>query len=128
MAGAKRVIFTLGTFGESADSVFHSITAESLATPRDDLMRICLMANIENKLIVGCIIYIMKSYNKFHCPQTGSEMTRVHRTAFNHILTNLRTELTQLSEIHGLDILGRIDFFQQGVCRMILIHIAFKTV
>jgi hypothetical protein len=91
-------------------------------------MSISLMSDIEDKLVLRGIIYIMKSYNKFDGSQTGAEMTRIHRTALYHISTDLFTENSQLGDIHSLDILRGVHLVKQSICLIILIHMAFKSV
>lgn len=66
------------------------------------------MSYIKDKLILWCIIDIMKPYHQLDRSETRSEMARIHRTALDHILTDLRTEVPEFIKTQFLDILRRI--------------------
>ena len=92
MSNAKGIIFALRTLEESADSVFHPVLEESVASAGYDLMGIGLMSHIENKLIFRCIIYIMQGDYKLDSSEARPQMSWIYRTALDHILTDLLTK------------------------------------
>ena len=81
-------------------------------------MGICLMAYIEDNLVLRCIIYIMKGNDKFYSTEAGTKMTGVDRTAFDHILTDLIAESLQFIKAHPFYICRRVHLFKNPVCRV----------
>ena len=108
MACAESVILAFRTLWKTTDAVLRAILTKSLATTCYNLVSIGLMSHIEDKFVLGSIINIMETDNKFDRSETWSEMARIHRAAIDHILTNLCTKLAKLIHIQLLDILRRI--------------------
>ena len=108
MAHTKGIILAFRTLRKTADAIFCSVLSESIATSCDNLMSIGLVSHIEDKLVLRGIIHIMKTYDELYRSETRSEMTGIHRASLDHILTDLRTKLSQLIDIQLLDILRRI--------------------
>jgi len=53
MRSAERIVFALAAFGETGQATFLAKRANTVASPRQDFMRIALMADVEDQLIVG---------------------------------------------------------------------------
>ena len=69
----------------------------------------------------------MQTDNKFNCTEAGSKMSRIDRTALDHIMTDFLTKRPQLSDAQCFDIFRRVHLIKKCICRIILIHIAFKN-
>jgi hypothetical protein len=115
MTCAEGVIFALRAFRETADSVFLPIMTKGLAPSRYDLMGIGLMSHIKDKLVVRGVIHIVKAYHQFHRAEARAKMTGIDRTALYHIMTNLRTENSELLHREALDVSRGIHLVKQRI-------------
>jgi hypothetical protein len=116
MSDAESIVLALRALEEAADTVLHPVLSESVASTSYDLMGISLMAHIENQLVFRSIIHVMQGHYKLHGTEARAKVTRVHRAALYHILTDLFAKLTKLVHTQTLDVCRRIYFAENFIC------------
>ena len=110
MTDSECIILTLRALQEATDTVLHPVLQEGIATTCYYLMGISLMTYVKDKLVLRCIIDIMKGYYKLHRAKTWSQVAWIHRTALYHILTNLLAKLLELVHIQTFYVCRRVHF------------------
>ena len=71
---AERVIVAFGALGEAAEAAALAQGADAVAPPGQDLVRIALMADVPDQLVVGRIEHIMDRRGQLHHAQARSQM------------------------------------------------------
>ena len=84
MGRAKGIERAFGTFGETGQSAFLAQGPDTVAPPRQDLVRIALMPDIKNQLVCRRIEHGMDRHSQFHDPQRGSKVPACHRDGRDH--------------------------------------------
>ena len=69
MSCAECVVFAFGTFREAADAILHPVLPEGFATAGDDLVGICLMAYVEDKLVLWRVVDVVEAHHEFDCSE-----------------------------------------------------------
>ena len=110
MAYSKCIILAFRAFREAADAVLCAVASECFAAACDDLVGICLVADVKYDLVQRRIVDIVKTHNQFDSSETRPQMARVDSAAFYHVLPNLLTEGLELLHREALDVCGRVDF------------------
>ena len=106
MARTKRVVLALGHTREATNAAHLAIRREKIATLRDDLMRICLMAYIPHQLIVRCVVDIVQSNGQLNRTEARCQVARVFRALLDNVLAQLATILRQLLKTQVLQVGG----------------------
>jgi hypothetical protein len=78
-------------------------------------MGISLMAHIENQLVFRSIIHVMQGHYKLHGTEARAKVTRVHRAALYHILTDLFAQRTKFFYTQAFNITRRVYPIQKLV-------------
>jgi hypothetical protein len=76
------------------------------------------MSYVEDDLVLRCIEHVMQAYHELYSSETRSEMAGIHRTAFDHILTDLLTEYLQILYTEALDICRGVYVVKKCICRI----------
>ena len=82
-------------------------------------MGICLVAYVEDDLVLRSVVDIVESDNQFYRSETRSQMAGIDSTAFYHIVTDLLTEFLQLLDGECLDVCRGVDLVEIYVCRVV---------
>src|SRR5579864_2846895 len=114
MRGAERVILALRAFGEARKSAALTERAHAIATPRQNLVRICLVPDIPDQAIAGRVKNVMQRDGQFDDTEAGAKMTTRDRDDVDSFLPQLVSKLTQLILGKGPQICGLSNLVQQG--------------
>ena len=79
MCGAKGVVFAFGPLGETGQPVTLAQGSDTVAAPRENLVRVDLMADIPDNLVIRCIEQIMQRNGQFDHAEPSAEMAAGHR-------------------------------------------------
>ena len=120
MATDKRIIGTFLGRGKGAQPMQLAIRGELLAAASQDLMSISLMAHIPYDAVVGGVKHIVQCNRQLNNPQTGRQMSRVHRQFLHNRLAQLVADLRQLLNRQLPQIVGVIYLFKY--LKIILFH------
>ena len=111
MAGYKGIILTLGRIGKGTQSLELPIRVETVATTRQNLMRVGLMPDIPHQLILRCIKYIMQRHGQLNRAQRRCQVSRIMTERADNkipqLVTNCRQRLLrQLLQVgRGIDLM-----------------------
>ena len=109
MRGAKRIVFTLGAFGEPRQAAAPPQGPDTVAPAGENLMRIGLVANVPNQTVARCIENIMKGYRKLDHAKPGTEMAARHRDRIDRLDTQFGCDLGEIGLLQPPQIGGRRD-------------------
>ena len=98
MAGNKRIVMTFTRFGKAADAAGQSQRIEVLVPPGEQLVRVCLMADVPDKSVVGIVEDSMQSNRQLNRSERGCQMPAIVGDDFEDPLTQLFTQLCQLNK------------------------------
>ena len=127
MACAECVIFTLAPDWKTADSPWHTVLFECLASSGYYLVGIRLMADIEYYLILRGIENVMKPHDQLYRPEAGGDVAGVHCAAPDDIFPDFIAECLQLLDAKLPHIVRRIDFFKNHKCKITILFRLFLT-
>ena len=74
MRRAERVIGALGAFGKARKTVLHPQGADTVAAFGQDFMRVALVADVPDQLVLGRIKHRMDRDRQFNHAQTRAQM------------------------------------------------------
>ena len=74
MAGAERVVFTLGALGEAGQAAALAYGADTVAPAGEDLVRIGLMADVPDQPVVRRIEHRVQRDGELDHAEAGAEM------------------------------------------------------
>src|SRR3546814_16860391 len=86
MRSAEGVVLALRPLGEAAEAAALAQGADSVAPPGQYLVRIALVADIPDQLVVGRVEHIMDRRGQLHHAQPGPQMAAGHADGGNHFL------------------------------------------
>ena len=96
MAGVMDVVGTLRTAGKARDAAFLAQMGKPRAPAREKLVRIGLMAHVEQELVFGQMEHAMRGEDDFDCSQGRSQVAAVDGGSRNHLFTQLLGQLPKL--------------------------------
>ena len=79
MRGAERIVFALGALGETGQSAALAHGADAVAPAGQDLVRIGLMADVPDQLVVRGVEDVMQGDGQLDHAEAGAEMAAGHR-------------------------------------------------
>ncbi len=85
MGGAEGVVFALGAAGEAGQAVFLAQRADAVAAAGQDLVRIALVADIEDQPVVGRVEDVVDGDRQFDHAEAGAEMAAGARDRIDHL-------------------------------------------
>ncbi len=109
VARAENVVFALVVLAEAGEAAAHAQGADAVAPPGQDLVRICLMADVPDELVIRGVEHLMQSDGELDHAKARAEVTAGHRHRVDGLLAKLRRELRQLVVFEGPKVLGRHD-------------------
>ncbi len=74
MRGAERVVFALGALGEAGQAAALAQRADAVAPAGEDLVRIGLVADVPDQLVVGRVEDVVQRDREFDDAEAGAEM------------------------------------------------------
>ena len=106
--GTERIVFALRTLGETGQAAALAQRADTVAAPGQDLVRIALVPDIPDDLVVRRLEHMMQRRGQLDHAQTGTEMSAGDR----HRVDRLGTQLVG----YGFE-LGQAQIAQ--ICRVV---------
>ncbi len=82
---AESVVGALFHLGKSAYAVAGAVLLEKLLAAGQDLVGVGLVADVEDDLVRGRIIYIVETYYQLNGAQAGSQVPGIAGTAVHHV-------------------------------------------
>ena len=113
MRRSERVVFALGAAGEAAEAAALAKSADAVAPPGHDLVRIGLVADVPDQLVAGRVEHIMERDRQLDYAQPSAQMPAGHRHRGNHFLTKFVGKLGQLFFVQRPQVGGIVDGVQQ---------------
>ena len=92
MSCSKRIIFTFAHPWEPADTFVHPVGIKDILSAGEDLMGICLVADIPDDFIERSIENIMDGNSQLNRSQAGPQVSGIGRDHINNELPDLRAE------------------------------------
>ena len=113
MRGAERVVLALGALGEAGQAAALTQRADAVAPPGEDLVRIGLVADVPDQLVVGRVEHVVQRHREFHDAEAGAEMAAGLGDGVDGLGTQFVGELAQLLGGKVLQIAGKADAIEQ---------------
>ena len=99
MGGAERVVLALGTTREAGQAAALADGAHAVASPREDLVRIGLMADVPDQPVAGRVEGVVQRNGELDHAESGAEMAAGDGNGIDRFLTQLIRELPQLADL-----------------------------
>jgi hypothetical protein len=96
MRGAERIVLALAPPGEAAEAPALPKGADAVAPAGDDLVRIGLMADVPDQLVVRRVEHIVKRHGELDDAECRAEMSAGDRHRRDRLLAQLVGELREL--------------------------------
>ncbi len=80
-----------------------------------NLVRVALMAGVENDLVARCLEGIVGGNRQLHHAEAGTEMPPHGADHVNHELADFGADLPEQTLFKAAQIVRRVDVFQEGV-------------
>ncbi len=96
MRGAERVVLALGALGEAGQAAALTQRADTVAPAGEDLVRIGLVADVPDQLVVRRIEDVMQRHRQLDHAQAGAEMAAGLGDGVDHLVAQLVGELPEL--------------------------------
>ena len=93
MSHSECVVGALCHIGEPADAVFAPQAPELFPSRSQDFVRIGLMSDVEDELVLWRGVHVVQCDYDFHRAQARSQVPGIGRTYLYYIVANLRAEL-----------------------------------
>ena len=106
---AERVIFAFAALGETRQALRLPQRPDAIATPRENLVRIGLMADIPDQAIAGRIEDVVNGRGQLDHAEAGAEVTAGHRDRVDGLLTELVGDLLHLLDLELAQVVRRFD-------------------
>ena len=113
MRRTERIIFAFAAFGEARQPAACPQRTDTVTPPGQYLMRIALMANVPDKLVIGRVEDIMNRSRQFDDAEPRAKMAACNRYGRNHFAAQFISKLTQLIRFQGAEIGGCVDRIEQ---------------
>ena len=114
MRGAERVVFALRTLREAGKAAALSQRAYPVAPAGQDLVRIGLMADIEDQRVARRVEDGMDRHRQFHDAEAGAQMASGNRHRGNGLLAKFVSKANQLACREAFHVGGRRDPVQDA--------------
>ena len=103
---SKGVVFALLGRGEGFQALKLAVGVELLATTCENLVRVCLVAYVPHKAVVGRVEHIVQRYGEFDDSERRTKVSGVLREFADDELAQLFAQLRQLRELQTAQIVG----------------------
>lgn len=99
MTGAERVIFAFTAARKTGNAIRLAQRLHFFAAPRQDFMRVGLVADIPDQFVIGCVEHVMQCDGEFYHTEVGGQMSAGSGNTFNQKRTQLFSQLYELSAL-----------------------------
>ena len=113
MRGTEGIVFAFRPLCESGQSVTLSQRADTVTPAGQDFMRIDLVADIPDDLVIRCIKQVMQRDRQFDHAKTGAEMATCDRNGINGLRTQFISDLLKIFGFEFLQIGGCLDLIEK---------------
>ncbi|MCY1233626.1 hypothetical protein D9M72_461760 [compost metagenome] len=117
MGGAEGVVLALGTAGEAGKAAFLAQRPDAVATAGQDLVRIALVADVEDQPVIRRVEDLVDGNRQFDNAEAGAEMAAGARHRVDHFRSDLTGKLRQILVVDLLQIVGESHLVEQGSSR-----------
>ena len=112
MADDKRIVLALARAGKAGYPPFFPQGVKLFRPAGQEFMRIALVADIPDELILGGAEFPVHRHRNLHNPEIGGQMAAGFRHGFHQHITNFSAQIFQLRPGQCFHIIGRMDIFQ----------------
>ena len=126
MSRRERIVFALLRCRESAQATQLAQGRERVASARQYLMGIGLMAHIPHQSVFGRIVHIVQCHDDLDGAQTRSEVSGVDAHLFDDELSKSLADIRQLLDGQFPEVSRTIDPFQYVLIFLFQSYILFK--
>ena len=109
MAGYESIIFALAGIGETAEATHLAIGVEPVATAREYLVHIGLVAHIPHQAVVGRVKHIVQGHIDFDSSHARGKMARIGRQLVNQESAQLLAQRGQRVDGQTLKVGRAVD-------------------
>ena len=109
---AEGVVIALGAEGEARQAAALAQRADAVPPPGQDLVRIGLVADVPDQLVVRRIEQVMKRHRQLDDAKTGPQMTPGDRYRVDHLGPQLIRQLAKILLRQTAQIRGHIDLVE----------------
>eukprot|EP00968_Pinguiococcus_pyrenoidosus_P010154 scaffold803_cov310-Pinguiococcus_pyrenoidosus.AAC.67 len=117
VAGAEGVVLGLLHLGEARDAAVLAQRVHAVTPPREDLVRVHLVAHVPADLVVGRVEHGVQSHRQLHHAQGGAQVPPGLAHRIQHLPAQLVRQLLQLAHGQVLHVLGAIHAVQKRLAR-----------
>src|SRR6185437_6211262 len=109
MRRAKTIVFAFRALGETRKAAALTDGANAVASSSQNLVRIGLMADVPNQLVIGCVEDVVKSDGQFDDTQTRAEMPAGQRNRADRLIAQFVCNLLEVPRIDTAQIRRTLD-------------------
>lgn len=109
----RRIVFAFSPAGEAGKSVFLAQRADAVATAGEDLVRIALVADIEDQPVVRRVEHLVDGDRQFDDTEACTQMSARAGHRVDHLVANFARKLRQFTIIHLAKVGGKPDLIEQ---------------
>ena len=113
MGRPEGVVFAFRTLGEAAQAAALTQGADPVASSREDLVRIGLMADVPDDAIRRRVEHIVQRDSQLDHPEARAQMPAGHRHRADGLGAQFICDLTEIALVHPAQIGGRVDLIQE---------------
>ena len=114
MGGAEGIVFALGAAGEAGKAVFLAQRADAVAAAGQDLVRITLVADVEDQPVVRRVEDLVDGDGQFDDAEAGAQMSAGARYRIDHLVAQFGGQLRQVLVVELSQVVGIVDLIEQG--------------
>mmetsp|Transcript_14551 Transcript_14551/g.24659 ORF Transcript_14551/g.24659 Transcript_14551/m.24659 type:complete len:312 (-) Transcript_14551:374-1309(-) len=118
VASAEGVVLALRALGEGGQPVGHAQRLHVLPPPRQDLVRVRLVAHIPDHLVLREIEHAVQRDCELHHAQTGAEMAAGVAHIVDYVCAELLGHLFKLRQVEVLHVYGIVHSIQEWSGRL----------
>ena len=114
MAGAEGVVLALIALEEAGHPPFLAELLEAAFAPGEHFVRIALVTDVPDELVLGCVEHAVQRDGEFDDTQPGADVATGARAGIDERRTDVLGELSQLVAGEGLEVGGIGDAVENG--------------
>ena len=109
MAGVEDVVLRLFPFAEAGDAAVHADGVEGIAASGDELVRVGLVAGVEDDLVAGRVEDVVQRQRQLDDTEVAAEVPADSRDDLDDAVANLSRELMELFAVEFPKVFRRVD-------------------